>query len=146
MNLCAAQLRAVAGDVAANAAKHLELIALAVAERADLVFFPELSLTGYEPRLAASLACHHADPRLDAFQQRSDAHEVIIGLGLPLTFESGVRIGMVWFAPGAPRKIYAKQQLHADELPYFVAGDGQLVLKAAGRALAPAICGATRPH
>jgi predicted amidohydrolase len=49
MRIGAAQLRPVAGDVASNLAKHLELIDVAAALGADLVYFPELSLTGYEP-------------------------------------------------------------------------------------------------
>jgi predicted amidohydrolase len=47
---------------------------------------------------------------------------------------------MVWFIPNAPRQTYAKQQLHTDELPFFVQGNKQLVLKTATHTLAPAIC------
>ncbi len=140
MRVCAAQLRLAAGDFATNAAKHLELIELAVAHRADLVYFPELSLTGYEPRLAKSLAGTAADRRLDVFQKFSDANNLVIGVGMPIAVGSAVQIGMVWFAPTTPRRTYAKQQLHVDELPYFMPGDRQLVLESLGRKLAPAIC------
>ena len=140
MRICAAQLRPVAGDVACNLAKHLKLIELAVAHGADLVYFPELSLTGYEPRLAKSLATNEADSRLDPLQECSNAHNLLVGAGLPISFESGVRIGMVWFSPMAPRRTYAKQILHDDELPFFVRGETQLVLKAERHTLAPAIC------
>lgn len=140
MDICAVQLRPAAGDIAGNTAKHLRLIDLAAGEGADLILFPELSLTGYEPRLAKSLATDETDPRLDVFQQRSDAHDVIIGVGLPLSSGSHAQIGMVWFSPGKPRLHYAKQRLHADELPFFVQGDRQLVLHAADDTLAPVIC------
>jgi predicted amidohydrolase len=140
MRICAAQLRPVAGDIASNLAKHLKLIDLAVAVGADLVYFPELSLTGYEPRLAKALATNEGDSRLDTLQEYSEAHNLLIGTGLPISFESGVRIGMVWFSPTAPRRTYAKQLLHADELPFFVRGESQLMLKVAGHSLAPAIC------
>jgi predicted amidohydrolase len=146
MKICAAQLRPIAGDIAANIAKHFRLIELAIAHRANLVFFPELSLTGYEPRLAKSLATNDADPRLDAFQRRSDTHNILIGVGLPISVGSHVQIGMVWFGPRTPRRSYAKQQLHADELPYFVQGGGQLVLKTATQTLAPAICYESLQH
>jgi predicted amidohydrolase len=136
----AAQMASVAGNVAANIAKHLALIDLAVTHRAGLLYFPELSLTGYVPRSARSLACDAADRRLDVIQQRSDTKDLVIGLGLPLGIGPRVQIGMVWFTPGAPRRTYAKQRLHADEQPYFVPGDGQLLLTCAGRKLAPAIC------
>lgn len=48
MRICAVQLRLASGDFATNSAKHLEFIKLASAHRADVVFFPELSLTGYD--------------------------------------------------------------------------------------------------
>ena len=140
MKICAVQHRPVAGDIAANTARHLSFIDLAIAQSADLVFFPELSLTGYEPRLAKSLAVDKTDPRLEVFQRRSDARHIIIGVGLPLAAGGEVQIGMVWFTPRAPRRDYAKQQLHADELPFFVPGNGQLLLKVADHILAPAIC------
>ena len=140
MKVCAAQLRPVAGDFEKNAAKHFTLIKLAVAQGADLVFFPELSLTGYEPRLARALAVDKADPRLDVFQQLSDRNKLTIGLGMPLSIATDVRIGMFWFAPGVPRRLYAKQQLHVDEEPYFTPGNEQLVIETGGHILAPAIC------
>lgn len=54
---------------------------------------------------------------------------MLIGVGMPISTGSGVCVGMVWFSPGDARRLYAKQQLHADELPYFVAGGKQLVLE-----------------
>lgn len=140
MRICAAQLRAVRGDIRTNADRHLELIEMAVAHRADLVFFPELSLTGYEPGLAGTLAGSADDRRLDPFEVLSEAHDLFIGVGMPIADGSGVQVGMVWFSPASPRRTYAKQWLHADELPYFTAGGRQLLLEGAGRRLAPAIC------
>ena len=140
MRICAAQLKPVAGDFTTNFVKHLELINLAVAHRADLVFFPELSLIGYEPRLAKSLAASPTDRCFDMFQQRSNANNLFIGVGMPIAVSSGVQIGMVWFSPLLPLRTYAKQQLHADELHYFVAGDRQLILESVDLKLAPAIC------
>ena len=140
MKICAVQIRPIAGEIAVNIVRHLNFIEFAIAQEANLAFFPELSLTGYEPRLAKSLATDKTDHRLDKFQQRTDAHNIIIGVGLPISAESKVQIGMVWFAPNAPRRDYAKQQLQDDELPFFVRGNGQLMLNVAGHTLAPAIC------
>jgi predicted amidohydrolase len=140
MRISAVQLRLVAGNIASNVAKHLELIELAVTQGADLIFFSELSLTGYEPHLAKSLAFHNSDPRLEIFQQCSNINHIIVGVGLPILTGSQVQIGMVWFMPKAPRQTYAKQQLHTDELPFFVQGDRQLVLRTTTHTLAPAIC------
>ncbi|MGQ7262686.1 carbon-nitrogen hydrolase family protein [Vreelandella sp. V005] len=140
MKVCAAQFRPIAGDFDTNLAKHHELIELAVTQRANVLFFPELSLTGFEPRLADSLAIEVDDHRLDLFQDCSDNHNLIIGVGMPIVVGSDVYIGMVWFAPGEARRLYAKQQLHSDERPYFVSGREQLLLESQGFKLTPAIC------
>ena len=95
MKVCAAQFRPIAGDFETNRTKHLELIELAVIQRADVLFFPELSLTGFEPRLADSLAIEVDDHRLDLFQECSDNHNLIIGVGMPIIAGFDVYIGMV---------------------------------------------------
>lgn len=140
MRICAAQLEAVTGDINRNVAQHLALIELAVAQGAELIFFPELSLTGYEPRLAKGLAADADDHRLDVFQKRADANNILIGVGLPTRSPAGIRISMIVFQPDKQRLTYSKQQLHADELPFFVHGDEQLILGAGSHILAPAIC------
>lgn len=153
MKICAAQFRPIAGDIAKNIESHRSLIELAASQQADLIFFPELSLTGYEPALAKELATQPDDSRWDLFQELSDAHGIIISVGLPLLSDTsaaidraantrvpGIQIGMIFFQPRQPRVWYAKQQLHSDELPYFVPGDKQLLLQTHGHTLAPAIC------
>lgn len=140
MKICAAQLRPVIGDLSKNIDKHLELVELAIDNDADSVFFPELSLTGYEPSLAISLARKAADFCLDEIQYLSDTNNLVVGIGMPFDADSGVQIGMLWLQPNAPRRAYAKQLLHADEAPYFVTGDGQIFIDSAGFKLAPAIC------
>ena len=64
MKLCAAQLSADIGNIETNVLKHKALIDVAVSCQADVIFFPELSLTGYVPRLAHRLAAEVADVRL----------------------------------------------------------------------------------
>lgn len=107
---------------------------------ADAVFFPELSLTGYEPELAKKLASNQNDSRLDLFQETSDKNNIIIGLGLPTMKKSKIRISMIIFEPNKLRQTYSKQQLHSDELPYFENGDDQIIIKAKDTNIAPAIC------
>lgn len=48
LNVALAQIYPKLGDVRANLTKHLDFIAQAVAQQADLIIFPELSLTGYQ--------------------------------------------------------------------------------------------------
>lgn len=140
MKICIAQTKPIKGNIAANIEAHKKFIELALSLNAEAIFFPELSLTGYEPELAKKLATNHDDNRLDIFQEISDKNNIIIGLGLPTTTESKIRISMIIFEPNRPRQTYSKQQLHSDELPYFENGDGQVIIKTNDKNIAPAIC------
>lgn len=140
MKIAVAQIRPIKGDVPANIEKHKKLIQLAISLGADSIFFPELSLIGYEPRLAKSLATNQDDQLFDQFQVLSDTNRILIGLGMPTNVNAGVRISMIIFQPGKPRQTYSKQQLHDDELPYFVSGDTQVLLSIGDEVIAPAIC------
>ena len=80
------------------------------------------------------------DSRLDVFQMLSHALKITIGVGAPTPGPAGVRISMLVFRSDAARIVYSKQHLHADELPYFVAGNGQVTLAEGGDVVAPAIC------
>ncbi len=140
MKICAVQLRLIAGDIAANLLKHIRCVEVAAAHGAELIYFSELSLTAYEPSLAKTLAMTSVDTRLAVFQQLSDAHNLTIGVGLPMKRDEDVQIGMAWFEPKVSLSVYAKQQLHSSELTYFVSGINQLVLTNNEHKIAPAIC------
>lgn len=140
MKICVAQTRAAKGNVPANLANHKKWIDVAISHRAAMIFFPELSVTGYEPELARGLATDHDDRRLDDLHHISNTHEIAIAVGAPIKSDTGIMIGMIVFQPGKPRQTYCKQQLHADELPYFVSGGGQLIFTIGGRKIAPSIC------
>lgn len=140
MNLCAVQYASLTGDIEENVARHTEFIELAASHDAELIFFPELSLTGYEPTLTKGLATHPEDPRLDVFQRLSDTHEIVIAVGLPLVTSTKPQIGMVVFQPQSGRQAYAKQRLHDDELPYFSPGEKPMLIETREHRLALAIC------
>ena len=108
--------------------------------KSEAIFFPELSLTGYEPELAKKLATNQNDNRMNIFQQISNNNKIIIGIGLPTATESKIRISMVIFEANKPRQTYSKQQLHSDEFPYFENGVGQVIIKTNDKNIAPAIC------
>ena len=65
MKICVVQTQALKGDIAGNIARHLRFTELAIANGANMIVFPELSVTGYEPTLAAKLATTATDERLD---------------------------------------------------------------------------------
>jgi predicted amidohydrolase len=122
VKIALAQTRSVVGDIAANVVAHLELIELAVAHGAQFIAFPELSLTGYEPRLAKELAIDLDDARFQPFQQMSNVRGIRIAVGVPTRTANKPRISLALFAPYLPRAVYSKQYLHADEEPFFTPG------------------------
>jgi predicted amidohydrolase len=140
MKICIAQTKPIKGNISANIEAHIRFIELALTSNSEAIFFPELSLTGYEPELAKKLATNQNDNRLDIFQETSDKNNIIIGIGLPTATESKIRISMIIFEPNKPRQTYSKQQLHSDEFPYFENGDTQLIIKTNDKNIAPAIC------
>ncbi|MEL7249518.1 MAG: carbon-nitrogen hydrolase family protein [Bacteroidota bacterium] len=122
MKIALAQCQPKAGDVAYNSEQHRNWIRKAQKAGADLVVFPELSLTGYEPDLAAELAVELTDELWQSWQQLSDELTISFGMGMPIRMNEGIVIGLVLFQPQQPHRIYAKQYLHVDEEPYFVPG------------------------
>lgn len=140
MKIGVAQTRPIKGDIEKNIDSHQQFIDLAVSNRTDMIFFPELSLTGYEPKLAKTLATTPDDTRFDPFQTLSDRHHIRVGVGMPTRCDAGILISMILFQPNKPRQTYSKQILHADEFPYFVPGQEQIILTAEENTIAPAIC------
>lgn len=140
MKICIAQTRPTRGDIQSNIDNHINLIDLAISMGADVVVFPELSLTGYEPALAQALATHQEDSRFDNFQNVSNAHQLTIGVGVPTKHSTGVCISMVLFQPHEVRRTYSKKYLHADEEAFFVSGQGSPILRINNAVIALAIC------
>lgn len=140
MRICAAQTRPIKGDIQGNIERHKTLIDLAVSNKADLIVFPELSLTGYEPELARELATHQDDSRFDDFQHASNTRQITIGVGTPTKSSTGICISTVLFQPHKARRTYSKRFLHPDELEFFVAGQSSPGLTVNGTNIALAIC------
>lgn len=140
MNIGLAQIKPFKGDIQRNIQLHLEWIEKALLENVDLIVFPELSLTGYEPQLAKGLAMTIDDSRLTIFEKLSNQKGISIAIGAPTQVENGILISMLIFEPDNPRKVYSKQMLHSDELAYFVEGKSQIILHQPSVQIAPAIC------
>jgi predicted amidohydrolase len=140
MKICLAQMRSHPGDIAANTDRHLQLVRLAVSQRADMIIFPELSLTGYEPTLAKGFATTPDDKCFDAFREISAEQNIIIGIGAPLQQAEGITIGLLLFHPDKKTILYEKQYLHADEHPFFIPGKSNDRLIGDDARIALAIC------
>lgn len=126
MKIALAQVKSKKGDVEANIIDHTNWIKLAASTKADLIVFPELSLTQYGPAMAKSLAMELHDKSLDVFQHLSDYHQIIICVGAPLNTHHGITISMLVFQPKHDRGHYDKQFLHKDEEPHFIPGSGSI--------------------
>lgn len=140
MKICLAQIKSVKGDVEENIIHHKDFIEKALTYDVDLIIFPELSITGYEPELANDLATEMSDERFNDFQEISDTKNVVICVGLPIRNANGVSIGMIIFQPQQSRELYLKKYLHSDELPFFTSGENLLPLEIADKNVGFAIC------
>jgi len=140
MRICVAQTRPRRGDIDRNIECHRRLIDLAIANGADTIFFPELSITGYEPELAGELATHLDDSRLDVFQEIADSRRITTGVGVPTRNQPRPSITMVLFQPHEARQTYSKKYLHGDEEPFFSSGQSSVGLIGEASNIALAIC------
>lgn len=140
MKICIAQTKSEKGKVQENIQNHLRIVERATKLNSDLIIFPELSITNYEPDLAKELAIDIKNSIFNPFQELSDNKEISIGIGMPTNSINGINISMLIFQPKQKRVVYSKQMLHTDELPYFVCGDDQTILNIKEKKIAIGIC------
>jgi predicted amidohydrolase/GNAT superfamily N-acetyltransferase len=140
MKICIAQTKSEKGKVQENIQNHLRIVENAIKSNSELIIFPELSITNYEPDLAKKLATDIENSIFNPFQELSDNNEITIGIGIPTNSTDGVNISMLIFQPNEKRVVYSKQMLHSDELPYFVCGNAQVILSIKGKKIAIGIC------
>ncbi len=129
LTIALAQINTRLGDVQANLAKHLELIGEAGRRRADLIVFPELSLTGYVLQDLTPSVAHRAEDQDPVFQpllQASRSIDILVGF-----VEGDVRhrfhIAAAYLSQGrvlhVHRKIYLPTYGLFDEGRFFAWGD-----------------------
>jgi len=134
------QIESITGDLERNIARHLAALEHLHAGDAELAIFPELSLSNYEPGVAARTAIDAADERLAPFEDFSLQRNVSVCIGAPL--RGGVRpsISAILFSPGQPRRVIHKAFLHDDEVPVFAPGCRQASVLALSQRVGLAIC------
>lgn len=80
MRIALAQTDSLLGDTAANLRHAKEVLGRASAEHADLVVFPELSLTGYSlGEVAEDVTFEADDPRLVGLARDAGGMDVVVG-------------------------------------------------------------------
>ncbi len=141
MILASAQIKTIREDINANLEKHYEMVALATKKGADLIIFPELSLSGYEREKAKYLAFTEQDSRLNKLRTLSIEHDIIIIVGAPIILNDKMYIGSFIIKPDNSISHYTKQFLHTGEEVYFDSSfDYNPVINIKGEHISLAIC------
>ncbi|QXI61338.1 carbon-nitrogen hydrolase family protein [Pseudomonas sp. OE 28.3] len=142
LTLAAAQTTSIAGDVPGNIQGHLRFMQAAAEQGVQLLVFPELSLTGYEPALAAQLAITPEDVLLAPLREMAQELRMTAVVGMPIRLApgTGVFIGALVLGADGSLAVYTKQHLHPGEEVAFVAGQGGAALEWANERIALAVC------
>jgi predicted amidohydrolase len=139
--------------VQANLQEHVRLARVAAAEGAQVVVFPELSLTGYELGLADLLAFSEDDPRLSPLLDAASSLSMTLVAGAPVRIGPRLHIGAFLLLPDRTTDLYTKHHLGAfspgascdgtvppAEATVFQPGDRNPLLRFGGNVAAVAVC------
>ncbi|HJQ32447.1 MAG TPA: carbon-nitrogen hydrolase family protein [Pyrinomonadaceae bacterium] len=155
-SIAVAQTVPVPGDVDANVAEHLRLARAACEEGAQVLVFPEMSLTGYELELACALAFTRDDARLAPLVEAAEDCSLTLVVGAPVGIESRLHIGAFILSPGGAVSLYTKQRMGAfseaascdgvvppPEANFFQPGELNPLVRFGGNTAAVAVCADT---
>lgn len=118
MILASAQTKPVRFNIDSNLLEHYQMIELAAENGADLIAFPEMSISGYERDKARELSFTPDDPRLEGLKKLSAEYDMVIIAGAPVAIGSELFIGSFIIQPEAVF-LYTKHYLHTGEENYF---------------------------
>lgn len=146
--IAAAQSASAPGDVRRNAANHLRFGRAAAEHGVKLLVFPELSLTGYELKLARENTVTPDSDALEPLRQLSTRAGMTIVAGAPLPNGRGeLYLGALVIRPSGAVSTYTKVHVHHSEQPVFTPGPGGADFVVEGATVALAICrDAKQPH
>lgn len=123
-NIGMAQINVKRGDIDANLKTHYAVIDEAHKHSVDVLIFPELSLTGYEPDLAQSLAIEVNSNILDDLKAKAIRYNMTIMVGAPkLTNTDQPLVALFIIDNSGVVTTYSKMYLHPGEDAYFSRGD-----------------------
>lgn len=134
LQVAAAQPACVPDDVATNARRHATAIRAAAAQ---VVVFPELSMTGYQldtPALSID------DPAFGVLREACAASGSVALVGAPVREAGRDHIATVCVSPSGVHVAYRKNWLGAEESVRFSAGSEPASVTVAGWRLGLAIC------
>jgi predicted amidohydrolase len=111
--IAAAQTVPLRGNVSGNVEQHVRLARVAAEGRAQVLVFPELSLTGYELGLADGLAFSENDPRLGPLVEVAASHTMTLVAGAPVRVGARLHIGAFIVSPDRGIALYTKHRMGA---------------------------------
>lgn len=136
-----AQFPVVKGDFKTNLEIHHEAVELAAEHGADIVLFPELSLTGYELALAEECQVYSDSWIVQELSSIATENSVAVIAGAPLgNGDSKPSIGAIISFPDGSTEFYRKQYLFTGEGEFCSEGDDNFVFTWNGYRIALAIC------
>ncbi|HGY56996.1 MAG TPA: hypothetical protein ENK44_14910 [Caldithrix abyssi] len=127
IRIATVQVGNVLANVEKNLNKHYEYIEKAIADGADVVVFPELSITGYSLKDAVyDVALTIDDRRFDRLKELSKKVSILIG-AVELNERFEIYNSALWFEDGRlltrHRKVYLPTYGLFEEKRYFSAGN-----------------------
>lgn len=129
MKIAMAQIDSPVGDIQANLSKHLDYIAQALREKADLIVFPELSITGDKigPDVPDASLLPDA-PELQAIAEASKEIDIVVGLVERGTISLYNRYNSAFYYSGGHlhyrhRKLFLVNYSVFDEAKHYVPGN-----------------------
>lgn len=141
ITIALAQLPVIKAAVDDNLKTHLAYIERAAALGANVVAFPELSLTGYELALLGQLAMPRDDATFAALTAAAVANNTVVIAGCPLHNPNGKPyIAAVICFPNGEHTFYLKQHLHEGEDVYCAPGTESGLINVNGTRIALAVC------
>lgn len=143
LKISVAQIASVKGNVDENINTHLKAIEKASELGVSYLVFPELSLTGYEPEMAADLAFSKDDKRLQPLIDSAIKNNINIGVGAPLKSNGLPKIGLIIILQSGIVDTYEKINLHPGEEVFFKNGHNHNLITLGDTKIANAICADT---
>src|SRR5687768_11164993 len=132
--IAAAQVASIRGDLVGNIQSHADAIASAAEREISVLIFPELSLIGYEPDLAAELALTATDERLVPLTALARRHQMAIVVGAALKIPGKKPgLGAILFDANGSSLSYCKMHLGGSEPAWFTPGNAPLAFASHGQ-------------
>ncbi|MGB1258190.1 MAG: NAD+ synthase [Thiolinea sp.] len=136
LSVALAQLNLCVGDLAGNTRQSIAAIQQAKAQGADVILFPELTLTSYPPEDMVFRGDFLTQVKTSLEQIKAESHDITVVIGYPALYHGAIYNAAVVMADGESIGHYAKQELPNykvyDEERWFAAGEQPLIVDIKG--------------